>query len=177
MTKATQERAREDFDYEASTGRLVYKKAVRFHPEGTYAGTVKHGKNSGYRLIKWAGRTWQISWVIWLWHNGVLPKNELDHINMVRNDDRIENLRAATRSQNCMNRNRPLSKYGYRGVKRRSNGKFTATLVKDQKTHYFGQYDTVEAAARGYDEGAKIHFGEFAIFNFSDKIKRDWLYV
>lgn len=96
---------------------------------------------------------------------------------MVRNDDRIENLREATRSQNCMNRNRPLFKYGYRGVKRRKSGKYTASLVKEQKNYYIGQYDTIEEAARAYDEGAKKHFGEFAILNFSDKPKRDWLYV
>ncbi|MGK6932818.1 HNH endonuclease [Escherichia coli] len=49
--------------------------------------------------------------------NGSLPKSDIDHINLVRDDNRIANLRLATRSQNIQNVNKKANnKSGYKGV-------------------------------------------------------------
>ena len=173
MKYPTQKYLKEYFNYDPTTGALLYKHKVRFHEANTKAGILT---KQGYRMVKVGGRTMAASWVVWIYHTGKIPKNELDHANMVRSDDRFENLREATRSQNCMNRVKKVSKWGYRGVKNNKK-RFTASLTKDQKLYYFGTYDTREEAARAYDAGARIHFGEFAILNFPDKPKRDWLIV
>ncbi len=164
----TQERVRELFDYFPNSGILRHRTKTRCKEIGDIAGSLTTAKKGGYRLIKIDGRAYQASWVIWLWKTGRLPEVEIDHANTLRNDDRWDNLREATRSQNCMNRRRKISSFGYRGVKKNWN-KYAAALVKDQKGYYFGTFDTPEEAARAYDAGARKLFGEFALLNFSEE--------
>lgn len=161
------------FRYEPETGALYYHKPPKKRDEYIRAGTIN---KQGWRNIKFNGRNYSAGWIVWLYHKGSFPKEEIDHINMQRWDDRIENLREATRSQNCMNRVKGVNKYGFRGVKR-NHKRFSASLVKDQTSYYLGIFDTPEDAAVAYDIAAKKHFGEFALLNFPNTIKRDWLYV
>lgn len=172
-----QKRLRALFEYVPPIGALLYRTKVRGHKIGDCAGRISQSRvNGGYRHIKIDRKTYPAGWVVWAYFNGSFPPEEIDHRNMVRIDDRIENLRPATRSQNCMNRVKQVGKHGYRGVKT-NHKKFSASLVKDQKSYYFGVYDTSEQAARAYDAGARKYFGEFALLNFPDGPKRDWLHV
>ena len=165
--------ARETFDYEPGTGALYYKAKKRGErPITRRAGSILYGR----RQIKFAGVTWPATWVVWLHQKGFLPKEELDHRNKQAWDDRVENLREATRSQNCINRDKGPNQTGYRGVKR-NHKKFSASLVLDQKLYFLGTYNTAEEAAQVYDKYARELFGEFALLNFSDMPKRDWLFV
>ena len=173
MLKITQKLVQNLFEYVPETGALLQKYSTRNKIIGERAGNMSI---DGYRRIRVLEKTFAASHVIWLYHKGKLPKNELDHKNMQRWDDRIENLREASRSQNCANRIKKLSKCGFRGVKK-NRKRFMATLVKDQKYYYFGTFDTPEEAARAYDVGALKYFGQFAIINFPKGPKRDWLYV
>lgn len=94
-----------------------------------------------------------------------LSKYQLvDHINGDTLDNRRENLRIATLSQNAMNRKiRRDSKSGFKGVKwHNKTKKWTATIAVDGKYHYLGYYNTPEEAHEAYCEKAKELHGEFA---------------
>ncbi|MDE2099026.1 MAG: HNH endonuclease [Patescibacteria group bacterium] len=170
MKRITQQRLKYLFEYDPLTGALIHKHGYK---KGRRAGYVS---KQGYRSLKIDARTVPSGVVVWIYVTGKAPKHQIDHINMMRGDDRFENLREATRSQNCTNRIRAKNSTGFRGVKRNKN-RYMAGLVKEQKAYHFGTFDSAEEAARVYDKYAKKYFGEFAILNFPDKPQRDWLYV
>ena len=89
-----------------------------------------------------------------------------DHINQNTLDNREENLRVCTRSENNMNRGkRSDNTSGYKGVFK-SNFGWTAKIEAGRKQTYLGTFQTREAAAKAYDEAAKRLHGEFAVLNF-----------
>lgn len=56
----------------------------------------------GYRVVKFKGKSYKVHRIIWFLHKGKLPKEQLDHINGIKDDNRIENLREATNQENSM---------------------------------------------------------------------------
>ena len=94
------------------------------------------------------------------------PKGmDVDHINGDPLDNRKENLRICTRSENCRNKKvRCDSKSGYKGVEIKSSGRFQAYIGYPHQR--LGTYDTPEEAARVYDKKAIHLHGEFANLNF-----------
>ena len=87
---------------------------------------------------------------------------EVDHKNLDKLDNRRQNLRLCTRSQN--NANRP-SANRYKGV-RWSKNAWQSEIKKDREYIYLGRFKTAVMAARKYDEKALELFGEFAYTNF-----------
>ena len=68
---------------------------------------------SGYRQIKVNNVIYPAHRLIWVFHNGSIDENmQIDHINGIKDDNRIENLRLVTAQQNSWNRSRLNSK-GY----------------------------------------------------------------
>jgi hypothetical protein len=89
----------------------------------------------------------------------------MDHANGDRGDNRIDNLREATQSQNSANSWRPhKSTTGFKGVS--SSGRKTkpwaAHIKQHGKSQFLGRYDTPEAAHAAYAMKAVELFGEFA---------------
>lgn len=103
------------------------------------------------------------SLVVWVIHHGGWPSLEVDHKDRDTTNDRLDNLRLATRSQNSANRRCRPSASGYKGVKRtqRSN-RWHARIRVNGKLLHLGQFDSAEEAHAAYVEAAKRHFGEFA---------------
>lgn len=101
--------------------------------------------------------------IVFLIHYGYMPKI-VDHINRDTLDDRIENLRAATRTQNQANaKRRKHCQSGYKGVARSRNGsRWHARIRKDGKCIHIGTYDSPAEAHAAYVAKAKELFGEFA---------------
>lgn len=88
------------FDYNADLGRLVWKKNTAIsHKIGKIAGCVA---DNGYRYIGFMRKRHLEHRLIWLWHNGDLPK-ELDHIDNDRTNNKIQNLRSVNRTENNLN--------------------------------------------------------------------------
>jgi hypothetical protein len=92
---------------------------------------------------------------------GAWPKDQIDHIDGNKLDNRFENLRECNNAQNQANR-RPDKNKTFKGVSPRPKGKFLARL--GQKC--LGTYTTPEDAARAYDKALVAKFGVFARTNF-----------
>jgi len=92
---------------------------------------------------------------------------EVDHENRDRLDNQEDNLRYATRQQQCMNSS--LSSKSTSGLKGvcfdKSRGKWVATIKKDGCAHNLGRFPTALEAAQAYDRKAVELFGEFAATN------------
>lgn len=125
------------------------------------------GKRAGtelrYIMVKVGNRAVQAHRIIWEMHNGPVPEgHEIDHINRVKIDNRIENLRSATRSQNCVNvLDRGTSnRTGYTGVYAHKN-KWQASISINWKTTYLGSFQTPKEAHEAYWKARDQHHGDF----------------
>ena len=152
--------------YEPATGYFIWaEKVARKVVVGSRAGRLTP---SGYRRVGIYGREFAEHRLAWLFVYGVEPPNEVDHINGVRNDNRIVNLRLATRAENGRNVGpRPSNQLGLKGVYwNLEKGKFQARITVDGKNLYLGRYLTAEEAAAAHDRAAVEHHGTFARKNF-----------
>ena len=94
-----------------------------------------------------------------------IDQTESDHKNGNGLDNQRQNVRKATRVQNCRNRSgRQNTKSKYKGVVGRSN-KWRARITVEHKQFHLGYFRTEFAAAKAYDKKAKELFGEFARLN------------
>ena len=106
--------------------------------------------------------------VAWAIYYGEWPTAHVDHANGNKADNRIGNLRLATRSQNNQNvRSAKNASSNFKGVTwDASRNKWIAGIKKDYKRHNLGRFDTAEAAARAHDDAALRLYGEYAKLNF-----------
>jgi hypothetical protein len=97
----------------------------------------------------------------------------IDHKNLDRKDNRKENLRICTTSQNQANiKPHKRNKTGLKGVRKTPSGKYEADIWKD-KSIYLGVFNTKQEAAKVYNEAAIKFFGEFALLNNIEEIKNN----
>ena len=110
----TYKKAREIFDYR-DDGKLIWKVRKSSNTKiGSVAGSFY--KNS-YSQVRVDAKDYMAHRVIWLWHHGYTPEGDLDHINRVKSDNRIENLREVSRQCNTRNTgNQKDNKSGVKGV-------------------------------------------------------------
>lgn len=158
----TQERLKELFEYGAESGYLIRKES---RGNGVVAGSILGSRNGqGYLDGMVDGQTHRVHRLIWLYFYGVLPVSQVDHINGIRDDNRIENLRLVTHTQNQWNR-RPQagSTIGLKGVSyRKDRNRWVASILVNGKNQYLGYFKTPEEAHAAYCAAAvKLH-GEFA---------------
>lgn len=142
----TPQELRDLLRYDPKEGRLYWKKSRYRVKEGDRAG---NDTSSGYRAIKIMQRQIMEHRVCWAIHYGKWPASEIDHINRKKDDNRIENLREATRSQNMLNG----TAKGYR----RNRGKWEAYVQTNGVHNYLGRFDTEEEARQARIEAMKDH--------------------
>lgn len=95
------------------------------------------------------------------------PARWVDHHNHDGLDNRRENLRVCTASQNTGNQRKTRGRSGYKGVTwNRRKEKWQAAIGVDGKSQHLGYYVSEEAAARTYDWVAYAKWGGFACLNF-----------
>ncbi|MCC8367082.1 HNH endonuclease [Xenorhabdus sp. PB61.4] len=119
------------------------------------------GKSVGYYGKKYAtlnvsGKSYLVHRLAWLYVHGTMPKHDIDHINGDTKDNRIENLREATRQQNSWNRSIATNNTsGYKGVSQcRQTQKWKAQIKHNNKIIVIGVYDSPEKASRDYESNA-----------------------
>jgi len=93
---------------------------------------------------------------------------QADHRNHDTLDNRRENLRVATRSENCRNRMRRVdNRSGFKGVSwNRERGQWRAQIWTGSTNKLLGTFADPVSAAKAYDEAACERHGEFALLNF-----------
>lgn len=152
------------FRYE--DGELIRKRRCGNNgPVGCRAGYVTA---NGYRAVRVIDRSIFEHRVIWALHNGRETEGYyIDHINRVRDDNRIENLRLVTKSQNGMNQSiQARSKTGFKGVYKREGRPFwQMTIAFSGRTHHLGHYHTAAEAAQAYNIIAARVYGQYAALN------------
>jgi hypothetical protein len=110
--------------------------------------------------FKLNGKTYANHRVIFYLHNGWWPK-EVDHINTDTFDNRIENLRAATKSENQAN-GKPYNGRALKGCYTLKSGNYMAVIQKHKVRHYLGVFSTEQEAAAAYASAAATLHGKFA---------------
>lgn len=112
---------------------------------------------TGYVNISIKGKKYRAHRLIYLYHFGHIP-SQIDHINRIKDDNRIENLRPSDSSKNQMNteNRKPCS----RGVYERPNGRWRAQIYKNGKAISLGHHSTRSDAQKAYDKAKMEIYGD-----------------
>lgn len=156
----TQERLKQLLLYNPDTGEFLWLKGRR---KGRMAG-CKH--SNGYYVIVINSKGYPAHVLAWVYMTGNWPTAEIDHKNRVRHDNKFENLREASKSQQRGNVSiQKRNKLGIRGVRKAYGGKFETRIESRRggirKYEYIGTFSTVEEAKNAYDNRAREIYGEF----------------
>lgn len=161
----TAERLRDLLEYDPATGIFRWRIAGRrVNPhEGKEAGAVSRGRVNSI-VIRIDCRMYHASRLAWLYVYGEWPRGFVDHKNRDRLDNRIDNLRDATRAQNGWNSTRSRhNTSGHKGVGFvKPTGKWRAIITCNGKAHFLGGFLTKEEAVHAYHAAAELLHGEFA---------------
>jgi len=151
----TQECLKELVEYCPETGIFTRKISCRRISKGGIVGSTN---GRGYSCVQLDKVKYAAHRLAWFYVYGEWPKNEIDHINGVRLDNRFCNLRAATTTENAQNKNRCLKNNvsGYLGVSQLSAKKrFKAAIVVNKKQIYIGEFKTADEAHAAYLEAKR----------------------
>lgn len=138
-------------------------------------GAVRIGQNAGarangYVFIKLFQRRYAAHRLAWAYVYGEWPPGPIDHVNGIKSDNQITNIRPATYSQNIANTLcRRDSRSGMKGVSRHTSGRWRAKCRVNGIIHHLGMFDTKEEAHAAYTQFASKAFGPY----FCDGISRN----
>ena len=160
MTSEIEQMILDNLEYR--DGNLYWRKSYGPIKGGWKAGCVT---KTGYRQVKINKKPIHAHRIVFWLHHGYWPKDkDIDHINRVKNDNRIENLRECTKSQNqwniCDTKNE--SKYG-KGVSwDKSTKRYVARIEVNRKRIYLGWFNDPEEARKVAIEARKRYHGEWS---------------
>jgi len=158
----TAEEARMLFKYDPLTGNLIWAVTAG---NGKCKPGMKAGwdRGNGNLRVNFDRETLEVTAVIWLIVHGRMPIGRIDHKNLNKSDNRLDNLRESTASQNGANRNVDRRNiFGLKGVSfDKERNLWRATITQNYKTITIGRYKSPEEAYEAYTNKAKELFGEF----------------
>jgi len=126
-------------------------------------GSVGSTRANGYVRVKIDYMDIYAHHIVWALSYGEWPESDIDHINCNRSDNRVENLRLATKKQNQGNKCKKAGKTLPKGVQHVARtGRYQAFIQSDRKSCNLGTFDTPDDASRAYAAAARRVFGEFA---------------
>jgi hypothetical protein len=138
----TQIRLKELLEYQPETGEFFWKVCRQCVPAGAKAGSLH--KQKGYVFIRADLKRYAAHRLAWLYVHGQWPKNDIDHINGIRSDNRISNLRDVTHATNLLNRT------AAKGATCRQSGAWEAASKRQGVTTYLGRFKTFDQANAAY---------------------------
>lgn len=158
----TQDYLKKHLHYDPETG--IFTRLIANSPASSVGDIAGWKTKLGYIELKIDGIVYKAHRLAWLYVHGRMPAGDIDHANMIRTDNRIANIREATRSQNEYNREKSsTNKTGFKGVSfHKAANKFVAQSCLSGKKIYLGVFDRPEDAARAYKDFATAHHGQFA---------------
>ncbi|EOW6163946.1 TPA: HNH endonuclease [Klebsiella pneumoniae] len=147
--------------YDKDTGVFRRNTSSGGQEIGSIAGTIsKHG----YIRIRIKNKAYFAHRLAWLYEYGVWPENEIDHINGEKSDNRLINLREASRSGN--NHNKKHQKNSASGVKgvswSKKDKRWHARCRANKQTVYFGSFMDLEEAMLAVIKAREKYHGKFA---------------
>jgi hypothetical protein len=150
----------EMLEYDKETGDMTWKvRRGRMAWPGAKAGTMGP---IGYKQVGLFGFRYMLHRVAWFMHYGEWPENELDHINGIRDDNRIENLRPATREQNTQFcKMRKDNTTGVKGVSFR-DGRYLARVRLNGTRKHIGIFSNLNDAEAAIKAAREEMHKEFA---------------
>lgn len=126
--------------------------------------------SEGYIRIRVSGKEYRAHRIIWEMHNGPIPEGMLvDHIDRDVYNNRIENLRLATRQQNNANSSKKIALCTPgipvlpKGVTRTGSNTYRVKLYHKYTCYCLGSYSTPEEAGQVYKDAADVLNGEYAM--------------
>lgn len=153
----TAERLREVLSYDPESG--VFRWKIPVHTPRPFS--VAGGRQSnGYWRIKIFTRFYFAHRLAWLYVHGIWPAHQIDHINGVRDDNRIHNLREATSIENGQNRTTNKNNTsGHDGVSwDKRHRKWQASIRAEKKRIYVGRFVHLSDAVTARKEAkSKLH--------------------
>ena len=155
----TAERLRELLHYEPETGIFTWKVGSANQVKVGDAAGSQNGL--GYLHVRLQRRLYSAHRLAWLHFHGVWPVDQLDHINRIRTDNRIANLREVSHKQNGQNASKSRSNTsGYPGVYwDKQHSKWVARIMHNRKNIYLGYFATIEEALSARKAGELKYWG------------------
>jgi hypothetical protein len=136
------------FRYDYEHGRLI---RVRTGNPVYIRYKLKKRGARPYGEIEHNGKRYAVHRVVWAVVMGTWPTSAIDHINRDTTDNKIENLRLATPSDNAHNKSKARNNTsGYSGIDRNA-GKWRVRVGHGDKSVFGGRYDSLELAIKMRD--------------------------
>lgn len=158
----TQSKLKEVLNYDPDTGIFNWKiKTCKKVCVGKIAGYISP---NGYIHIRINNQNYLGHRLAWLYVYGEFPKNDIDHINNNTADNKIINLRLATKSENAWNRKLQIDNTsGVKGVYWHANkNKWMARIMVNNKQIYLGSFEDLKVAEKVILESRNKYHREFA---------------
>jgi len=154
----TQQELQESLSYDSNTGVFIWIKTYRNQNLNKIAGSFD---KDGYRMIKFKGKLYRSHRLAWFYVYGVMPTMQIDHINGIRDDNSIVNLREVSFSENSQNQriSHKDSTFGMLGIDyNKSKKRFRARIQTNGRRITLGGFSTAEEAFNAYlDAKRKYH--------------------
>lgn len=151
-------------EYYAAWSHLIYDRFTgKFYSRRLKRNVGSVCKHNGYVKLWVGSKKYNAHRIAWVMVYGRMPREYIDHINRVRNDNRISNLREATPSQNNINAaQRRNNKHGVRGVYfNTKTNKWYAQITINSQVIHLGLHKTQQEAKNARHEAELKYFGEF----------------
>lgn len=149
--------------YDPEAGVFLWRKSRKGSAQAGCVVGYLH--ESGYWKVNIGKEPYMCHLLAWFVTYGEWCPGQIDHINRDKTDNRIENLRKATLSQNSANKPTRGNKYGVPGVYRSAktrDGHYCSHIRVQGEAIYLGTFPSLEEAAAAYRAAARHHFGEFS---------------
>jgi hypothetical protein len=157
----TQEYLKQILDYNPETG--IFTRVISKSSNAKAGNVAGYLSPDGYIYIGINAKRYKSHRLAWLYVYGEMPSKCIDHINCNKTNNKINNLRLSTHSQNKMNTPKQKNNTsGFKGVTwHKELKKWMVAARLNKKRHYLGYFSDIKEAAKAYANFAKKNHGEF----------------